>query len=216
MYKKRLLWQLYPSFLLIIVISVVGVAWYASQSLRKFYLNDVADGLKSRAYLIEKQISANLAEQKFQDMDDLCKEIGISSSTRITVILPNGEVVADSDEMPGNMRNHADRPEFKDALEQGSGNSIRPSETLGRKMMYQAIALEHNGEIQAVVRTSVPVTAIDEALKSIYAKLLWAGIIISICAGAISLAISKKISQPVEQMTEVAPFVRELSRPRTP
>jgi len=204
MYKKRLLWQLYPSFLLIIVISVVGVAWYASQSLRKFYLNDVADGLKSRAYLIEKQISLYLTEQKFQDMDDLCKEIGNSSSTRITVILPDGEVIADSDEMPSNMRNHADRPEFKDALEQGSGNSIRPSETLGKKMMYQAIVLKHNDEIQAVVRTSVPVTAIDEALKNIYAKLLWAGIIISICAGAISLAISKKISQPVEQMTEVA------------
>ena len=204
MYKKRLLWQLYPSFLLIIVISVVGVAWYASQSLHKFYLNDVADGLKSRAYLIEKQISANLTEHKFQEIDTLCKEIGDSSSTRITVILPNGEVIADSDEMPGNMRNHADRPEFKDALGQGSGNSIRFSETLGKKMMYQAIALKLNGEIQAVVRTSVPVTAIDEALKSIYVKLLWAGVIISICAGAISLAISKKISQPVEQMTEVA------------
>ena len=204
MYKKRLLWQLYPSFLLIIVISVVGVAWYASQSLRKFYLNDVADGLKSRAYLIEKQISANLAGHKFQEIDDLCKEIGNMSSTRITVILPNGEVIADSDEKPGNMRNHADRPEFKDALEKGSGNSIRPSETLGKKMMYQAIALKHDDEIQAIVRTSVPVTAIDETLKSIYAKLLWAGIIISICAAIISLAISKKISQPVEQMTEVA------------
>ena len=204
MYKKRLIWQLYPSFLLIIVISVVGVAWYASQSFRKFYLNDVADGLKSRAYLIEKQISTNLAEKKVQDIDNLCKEIGNLSSTRITVILPNGEVIADSDEKPGNMRNHADRPEFKDALEQGSGNSIRPSETLGKKMMYQAIALKQNDEIQAVVRTSVPITAIDEALKSIYAKLLWAGIIISICAAAISLLISKKISRPVEQMTEVA------------
>lgn len=204
MFKKRLLWQLYPSFLLIIVISVVGVAWYGSQSLHKFHLNQVAEDLKSRAHLIEKQIAINLADRDFREIDNLCKQIGAASSTRITVILPNGEVVADSDEIPGRMENHADRPEFQDALEQGSGNSLRFSETLGKRMMYLAIPLKQDGKVLAVVRTSVPVTAIDEALKSIYKKLFWAGVIIAVCAAAISLAISKKISRPVEQMTGVA------------
>ncbi len=204
MFKKRLLWQLYPSFLLIILISVVGVAWYASQSLRTFYLNQVAEDLKSRAHLIEKQISTNLTNRNFKEIDVFCKQIVAASSTRITVILPNGEVIADSDEIPGRMKNHADRPEFQDALGQDSGNSLRFSETLGKRMMYLAIPIKQDGKVLAVVRTSVPVTAIDEALKSIYKKLFWAGVIIAVCAAVISLAISKKISRPVEQMTEVA------------
>ena len=205
MIKKRLLWQLYPSFLLIILISVVGVGWYGSQSLRKFHLKQVAKDLKSRAHLIEKQISTNLANRNFREIDDLSKQIGAASSTRITVILPNGEVVADSDEAPGRMKNHANRPEFQEALKQGSGSSVRFSETLGKRMMYLAIPIrEQDDGILAVVRTSVPVTAIDEALKNIYKKLFWAGVIIAVCAAAISLAISKKISRPVEQMTEVA------------
>jgi two-component system phosphate regulon sensor histidine kinase PhoR len=204
MIKKRLLWQLYPSFLLIIIISVVGVAWYGSWSLRKFYLNQVADDLKSRAHLIEKQISADLTERNFEEMDKLSKQIGATSSTRITVILLTGEVVADSEEIPGRIKNHADRPEFREALKQDWGSSLRFSETLGKRMMYLAIPLKQDGEVLGVVRTSVPVTAIDDALKSIYGKLFWAGVIIAVCAAAISLAISKKISRPVEQMTEVA------------
>jgi two-component system phosphate regulon sensor histidine kinase PhoR len=202
--KKRLLWQLYPSFLLIIVISVVGVLWYASQSLHKFHLNHAADDLKSRAQLIEIQISDNVAGLKFKEIDDLCKQIGAAGSTRITVILPHGEVIADSDEIPGRMKNHASRPEFQDALRQDLGSSIRFSETLGKKMMYLAIPLKRDGKVLAVIRTSVPITAIDETLKSIYQKLFWAGVIIAAFAAVISLALSRKISRPVEQMTTVA------------
>ncbi len=204
MFKKRLLWQLYPSFLLIIAISVIGVAWYGSQSLRKFYLKHVAEDLESRAHLIENQIETKLAGQEFGELDSLCKQIGAASSTRITVILPNGEVAADSDEEPERMKNHSDRPEFKDALKGSSGKSIRLSETLGKRMMYLAIPLEKDGKVSAVVRTSMPVTAIDEALGDIYGKLFWSGVIIAVFAAAISLVISKKISKPVEQMTEVA------------
>ncbi|MDD5328268.1 MAG: ATP-binding protein [Phycisphaerae bacterium] len=203
MFKKRLLWQLYPSFLLIIVISVVAVAWYGSRSLHKFYLNQVAEDLKYRARLVEKQISTDLTNGSFKEIDLFCKQIA-ADSTRITVILPDGEVIADSDEMPSRMKNHADRPEFQDALKQGFGRSSRFSETLGKKMMYLAIPLKQDDKVLAVVRTSVPVTAIDEALKSIYKNLFWAGVIIAVCAAAISWAISKNISRPAEQMTEVA------------
>jgi two-component system phosphate regulon sensor histidine kinase PhoR len=204
MFKKRLLWQLYPPFLLIIVISVVGIAWYASLSFHKFYINQVDEGLKSRAYLVEKQISTNLAKRNFAEIDNFCKQVATASSTRITVILPDGEVIADSDEIPARMKNHADRPEFQDALKYGLGKSARHSETIGKNMRYLAVLIKQEGNILAVVRISVPVIAIDETLGRIYQQLFWAGMIIAACAALVSLAISKKISRPVEQMTKVA------------
>ena len=204
MFKQRLLWQLYPSFLLIIVISVVGVAWYASQSLRTFHLHQVAKDLDSRAHLVAQQISTSLEKGRFKELDDFCKQAATASSTRITVILPGGAVVADSDDIPGRMKNHADRPEFQEALRVGSGGSLRFSETLGKEMMYRAIPITQDDNVLAVVRTSVPVTAIDKAFERIYRKLFWAGVIIALCAAAISLALSKKISRPVEEMTKVA------------
>jgi len=202
--QKRLLWQLYPYFLLIIAISVVGVVWYGSQSLREFYLNQVAYNLKSQGQLVEIQISDELAGLKFKEIDDLCKKIGAVDSTRITVILPHGEVIADSDEISGRMKNHADRPEFQDALRHGIGNSVRVSETLGKRMMYLAIPVKQDGKVLAVIRTAVPITAIDEAIESMYQKLFLAGAIVAVFAAVISLVLSRKISHPVEQMTDVA------------
>jgi len=204
MFNRRLLWQLYPSFLLVIVISVVGIGWYGVRSLRGFYLDQVVEDLKSRAHLVERQISSDLADGRFRQIDDFCKEAGRGGLTRITVILPAGEVIADSDEMPGRMENHSDRPEFREALARGSGSSIRFSDTLGKKMMYTAVLLKRRDEPMAVLRTSMPVTAIDESLGALYRKLFWAGLVIAACTAALSLAISKSISRPVERMTEAA------------
>ena len=197
MLKKRLLWQVYPSFLLVIVISVVAVAWYASRSLGEFYQEQVKEDLSFSAYLIESQISTYLESQNFEEIDNFCKKIVGASLTRVTVILPNGKVVADSDEIPIRMSNHADRPEFREALSHDSGSSIRFSETLDKRMMYWAVPIKKDDSVLAVIRTSVPVTAIDQTLRSIYQQLFVAGSVIAVFTAGISLAISKKISHPI-------------------
>ncbi|MBU2578377.1 cell wall metabolism sensor histidine kinase WalK, partial [Patescibacteria group bacterium] len=204
MFKKRLLWQLYPSYLLLTVIAVLAVVWYTSHSLRKFYFRQVSEDLKSRAYLVQHQILPDLISNDFEKVDSLCKKTGPVSSTRITIILPNGKVVGDSDEQPIRMKNHSDRPEIRDALKQGSGNSLRFSQTLGKRMMYLAIPIEQKNSILAIVRTSVPASAIDEELNEIYHKLLWAVLIVAIIAAVISLELSKRISRPIEKIKETA------------
>jgi two-component system, OmpR family, phosphate regulon sensor histidine kinase PhoR len=201
---KRLLWQIYPSFLLIIMISVVGVAWYGSQSLYKFHIEQTTQDLRSRALLIEQQITSYLQNGSFKEIDSFCKRAAAAGPTRVTVILPDGQVIADSDEIPAQMKNHADRPEFTEAVQTGSGNAVRFSETLGKRMMYQAVPVTREDQLLAVIRTSVVITAIDEALGSFYQRLFWAVLLISLVAAIISLAISKKITRPIEQMTSVA------------
>ena len=204
MLKKRLLWQLFPSYLLITVAALLAVTWYTSHSLRKFYHNQVSNDLQARARLVEQQILPSLKKQSFQEIDSLCKKIGPISSTRITVILPDGEVIADSDKAISMMENHADRPEFEQALQKGSGRSLRFSNTLGTNMMYLALPVIEQNRILAVVRTSIPATAVDQQLKDIYKKIIWAGLVVAACAAVVSLIISRRISRPVEQMKETA------------
>ena len=71
-------------------------------------------------------------------------------------------------------------------------------------MMYVALPIKREGNILAVVRTSVPVTAINEALKGIYNKIILAVVVIGILAAVVSLFISRRISQPIGQLTETA------------
>ena len=202
--KKRLLWQLFPSYLLITIVSLSAVTWYASNSLRNFFLDQTAADLLVRAHLLEKQIIQFLGPLDVNVIDALCKEIGQSSATRITVILPSGTVIGDSNEDPAIMDNHALRPEVIEAKKGNVGRSIRFSTTLQQNMMYVAIPLLDHKRTIAVIRTSLPITAIDKELKSIQSKIALGGLLIALLAAGISLYVSRRISRPIEKMKEGA------------
>jgi two-component system phosphate regulon sensor histidine kinase PhoR len=180
------------------------VAWFTSHSLRQFYFGQVSEDIKSRAHLVQQQITDDLTDGDHEAIDDFCKANGPLSATRITIILPDGTVIGDSDDQPANMENHADRPEFRDAVATGLGRSQRPSDTLGKNMMYLAIPIHHQNEIVAIVRASVPVSAIDDQLREIYRKIIWAVLIVAVLAAVVSLGLSKRISRPIEKIKEAA------------
>jgi len=201
-----LLRHLFPSYLLITLISLIAVAWFASSSIRQFYFEQRALDLLARAHLLENQISQFYGSLEPRVIDALCKEIGVISATRITVILPSGRVIGDSNEDPAVMDNHASRPEIVTALEDGVGQSIRYSLTLQKRMMYVAIPLKSKQKIIAVIRASLPVTAIDQALEKINIKIILGGLLISLIAAGISLFVSRRISRPIEKLKKGADF----------
>jgi two-component system phosphate regulon sensor histidine kinase PhoR len=202
--RKKLVWRLFPSYLLITLLSLIAVSWYATSSLRKFYIEQTASDLKARAYLLEQQIGQYLEPLDPETVDALCKKAGKLASTRITIILPSGVVIGDSREEPRHMDNHATRPEIAQALKQGSGQSIRRSETLQQQMMYVAVALRENKALMAVIRTSLPVTSIFDELADIRIKISIGGLLIALMAAAISLIISRQYSRPLEKLKQGA------------
>jgi two-component system phosphate regulon sensor histidine kinase PhoR len=71
--------------------------------------------LEDQRRLLEKQVISLLSPLDEKAVDSLCKEAAAKTITRVTVILPDGRVVGDSEEMPANMDNHRDREEVRDA-----------------------------------------------------------------------------------------------------
>ncbi len=219
--KKRLIWHLYPVFLIIIAAVLLAVILYTSHFFRTFYYNQIANELNIRAQIVKYQIEPMIKSGSFSEIDKVCKSLGAAGASRITIILPNGQVVGDSDENPAAMTDHSDRPEFKTAMKEVSGMAVRFSGTLGKNMMYLAIPIRQDDKIIAVARNAVSVTMIDNELASLRRKILWAGIVIAACAAAISWALAKRLARPIEQMTETArgfaagDFNRRLSIPDT-
>ena len=124
MARKPLLWQLYPSYLIITLIALIAAGWYSSRSFRDFYLNQIAEDLESRALLVKGQILDALEANDLNKVDEVCKELGSTSSTRITVVLTSGRVLGDSEEEPDKMDNHGNRPEIILAFNEGKGQSL--------------------------------------------------------------------------------------------
>ena len=204
--KRRLIWHLYPSYLIIILISIVAVTWYASIEARQFFLEKNEADLKARAELFEGQIMAFLDPLDRDKIDLLCKEEGQKASTRITVILPTGEVVGDSDSDPKSMDNHSDRLEFIAASTGESGVSIRTSLTLARDYMYVGIPVKKAETLLAVVRTSIPIDVIDVVIKGIQRKIILGSLIIALLGSMVSLIVSRRISRPIEKLKEGAGY----------
>lgn len=71
----------------------------------------------------------------------------VDKNTRITKIDGNGRVLYDS-QGRRDLENHRSRKEVKQALESGSGEDIRNSETVGKKMYYYALLLEDKSIIR--------------------------------------------------------------------
>jgi two-component system phosphate regulon sensor histidine kinase PhoR len=202
--KKRFLWQLFPTYLLITVISLVAATWFATRTLERFYLEQSASDLEARARLFAAQVSEYLTPLDERNIDRLCKNIGSQATTRITFILPSGKVIGDSTEDPARMDNHADRPEVLEALSGKRGMSVRYSRTLQKNMMYVGVPLKKTFHVMGVVRASIPLVFIDEAIKSIQTKIAIGGLLIAIFAAILSLLVSRRITRPIEEIRKGA------------
>jgi len=206
--RKRfpLFWKLYPPFLLIVLVPLFAVSWYADFSMRRFFLVQTATNLEARANLLKDQMAGYLLAENWKHIDLLCKMAGKASDTRITVMQPSGKVLGDSETDPDTMMNHSDRPEFVKAMSGDTGVFTRYSDTLRDPMMYLAVPL-HDGEKHiGVLRVSVSVSAIDRKLERIYRHISLGGIVIALLATGASLLFSRRVSRPLEIIREGAEY----------
>lgn len=204
MVSRRLLWQLFPSYVLIVLLSAVAVTWFANRSTRQFYLAKTASDLEARARLVSHQVAPLIASGDNNSIRRLCSTLGQQSGTRITIVDPRGVVLGDSHEDPAAMENHGNRPEIIKALNLRVGVSQRYSATLNTKMMYVALPVVDGVEPLAVVRTALSVSRIDDAINAIYGRIAIGALITVILAAGISLVISSRITRPLEQLKKGA------------
>lgn len=201
MKRRRLIWQLYPSYLLVILLVIFAVGGFVLNELRDFHYQQTSKDLRARTQLIVEQLAGELKQSQQMWLSEMVIRLGESSSTRVTVILADGRVLADSDENPQLMDNHGQRPEILAAFAGREGVSTRFSRTLGQTLMYVALPVYQQEQLVGSVRTSMPLSSIDRTLQIIYWKLFAGGVLIALLAAPICWYLSRRISRPLEQMT---------------
>jgi len=202
--RRRLLWQLFSTYLVITLAALVAIGWFATHALQQFYLQLVRNNLQVRAEVVEGRIGESLDEATTQRLRDLAADFGKSSTTRITIIDPGGVVLVDTDEDPARMENHAKRPEVSQALAGEIGEETRPSATLHQPMMYLAIPVHRHGQVIGVVRTSVPLDEVNPALWRTRWRIASAGVLVAALAALLSLYVSRRVTRPLEEMRQGA------------
>lgn len=124
------------------------------------------------------------------------------SGARVTIIASDGRVLADSAHDTETMENHSNRPEFRQAINSGEGESVRHSHTLDRDLVYWAIRFDRPSESPVVIRFATPLAQIDSALAEVRRKLWEVSVVILLLAIGISALFSRRFAQRVGQLKD--------------
>ncbi len=120
----------------------------------------------------------------------------IIADIRVTWISKDGTVIFDNASKAEAMENHLERPEIKDAMETGYGESSRNSSTLFQRQVYYAKLLQDG----SVVRVSENQMTVISLLLGLIQPIGLAIVIILIMAFVIASNVSKKIVEPINNV----------------
>ena len=200
MARLRLIWQLFPAFLLILLASMLVVTWVVTGLVAEFHEREARSSLEDRLSLMRLPLGEALRQGGAALADARCKALARQAFTRFTLIGRDGAVLADSAELPAAMENHGHRPEVRTALAGGIGYARRQSATLRQDMAYVAVPLTPGDPASPVLRAALPVTTLDRYVKRIYRGAALAGLAVLVVAAALSLLLARRMTRPLRRM----------------
>lgn len=126
----------------------------------------------------------------------------LDESCRVTWIDSDGTVRYDSERSAGELGNHAERDEIKEALETGEGSSIRYSDTLMQKTMYQAKRLSDG----SILRVSFSVASVWLLVLGMLQPIAIVFLIALVLSIILAHKLSGHIMKPLEQLDLAHPL----------
>ena len=199
--RKQFIPSIIILFLALFLLTIIVLV-----QLSEFDRSLTENNLVRSANIVIAAIDNNLDKQDSAPVQSVITKLGEKSGVRITVIDKDGEVLGDSDKNPREMENHSERPEVKDAFQGRTGQSTRFSDTLQKELFYVAVPVsQQDGSVEYVVRTSLPLTTLQETLWPVEKRIIYLSLIISLLASALLFAISRSMTKsllPIINITE--------------
>ncbi len=198
-------WKQFISSFLIIVLVLSIFTFLIIGELNKYDKSLTKERLLTAANLSTEVLLPTLDKPSIEGIQPLVARLGGKTGVRITVIDQDGLVLGDSQKNPREMENHSERPEIKQAFLEGFGESTRYSSTLQKEMFYVAIPYNNvNGNPTTVIRTSLPLSIVQQTLIPLESKVIYMGIGLTILALLLSLAVSKTTTKSLTGIINIS------------
>ncbi len=202
--RRTIFLKLFGGCALIILLAAGLIFLLSSASVRESTEDTSARSLESLGRAIQADVESFLDDGRTAELETFVKQAGSRAGVRITVIDPQGLVLADSEKDPAAMENHRYRKEVSEALEGRIGQSLRFSYTVEARMMYIGIPLVKEGRVRAVLRLSYFMSAIDVLVAHLRGAVGRAVLIVSLLALLAALLLSLHWSGPIRKLTGAA------------
>ena len=190
--------------LLIVVVSVVVLGWYAEKALQKTSHQEDVEDLTAEANLAAFRVALEI-QGKSAELDAICLKMARVSLRRVTVVLPTGDVVCDS-APAGSTRN--DDPsrlaEILEALAGREAHEVRRDAGGDRPFLYAAVPLRSGEKVIAALRLGVPDP--QARLQASRTQMLWFTVAVILLGGVCVYLVARRIVAPIENLTCAVEF----------
>jgi two-component system phosphate regulon sensor histidine kinase PhoR len=199
MWRSRLFRQLFGIYTVLVVTAVGVLGWIVVGRVERYELQQIEQALESKAVLIDGIIRDAPPDWTASLMAHV-RAWRERMDTRVTLIAADGRVLADSDENPRRMENHAKRPEISEARQKGRGTATRHSITVGHSLMYVALRTDGTTSV-AYVRVGRPLEGIELELSRLRG-IVWS-FVAAAAASVLALAfwIARRMTRPLQELT---------------
>ncbi|MEM1181429.1 MAG: ATP-binding protein [Acidobacteriota bacterium] len=206
MLRSRFLWKLYAGYAVLILSTAALIGGLVAKRVQEETLADADQRLLAVAILVRDIVRDHDERGELPQLGDRLATLEERIAVGLSVVDFDGEVLAGSEgDPPG--QSYAQRPEVQLAVEEGLGAATRWSATSSGTMRYLALRLEHGGEPFATVRTSLPLTALQDRLDSVRRVVLLGAAGASAVALLIGFLYSRRITRPLQEMAEAAELI---------
>jgi two-component system, OmpR family, phosphate regulon sensor histidine kinase PhoR len=185
-----------------LIIAVLG--WLLVQTIETFSVDRLHRDLLEETLVAGDLITPAIRSGRTDQIDAVIDRFGEELQARVTVIAPDGQVIADNESNPSQMDNHGGRPEVRAAFSTGTGSAVRPSATMGVPFLYVARSIA-DGE--AVVRMSLPLTEVSALVANVKEQVVGAVLVAGLLMAGAGWYVAKRIGDGLHAMRDQAAAV---------
>ncbi|HEX6738463.1 MAG TPA: ATP-binding protein [Vicinamibacteria bacterium] len=190
------------------VVALATVMLAVAPGLRGRILDHTRETLLAEARLMARVVEPLLASGAApEQIDALVDRAAREVSARVTIIAPDGRVLADSAVSGPELlalENHAERPEVVEARRQGLGTAVRRSATVRAEMLYAAVRVQHDERLLGFARVALPLTGVDEQYRELRQSVAVALGLALVVTMVLAMALSAPLAGPLRQIMEAA------------
>ncbi|HOW54002.1 MAG TPA: ATP-binding protein [Syntrophorhabdaceae bacterium] len=199
--KRSLFLKIFGGYFFLTVALSGLIVLFSSYAIRNHLTDRTARELKDIASVAGAAAALYSAAGSNTSLNVFVKELGGQVHARITIVEPDGRVIADSEEDPLKMDNHRTRTEIAQALEGGTGRYLRVSETLGQEMLYIAVPVQKDNKTVRVIRASRFLKDIRTVSRELNSKILLITSIILTISLFAAFLFARALYRPVGELS---------------
>jgi two-component system, OmpR family, phosphate regulon sensor histidine kinase PhoR len=195
----RIFLKLIAGVFCLLLLAAISVDYFATEVTKNKYIQNLTQQLTEKA----RALALVLGDASAVD-EARARALERAAGGRITVVLADGKVVADSEADAERMENHATRPELARALRGETWWDIRHSATIGVSFLYVAAPIRGGA-----LRIAVPLAEIDRQIAQLRWKILASTALAFLPALAIAAFLARFLSR---RFSAISGYAAELAR----